>query len=176
MESTLVIGQSRLAVMVGLSLLVPSVHDALAAPVCASAGNLGDHWTFFGGTAPFGTLTLAQQSNGVLIGGYVEASGGACPAGTQSSILGKMNTDGTFSFTTTLDHPTANCVNFSATGTVSGTSCSTATLNWVNTTGSSASAVLQHACYNPTGETLPQFLNWGPPATPQEPAQATIAV
>ena len=154
--------QSRL-VVAGLSLLAPSVQDALAQSqpplVCASVGNAGGTW--LPSSSTLGTYTITQQTNSVLNGSFVPPLVGNCAAGTPFSISGNMNTaNGGFSISGSPDHPVSGCLSFVTTGTVSEPYCDIATVNWTNSDGTTGEGVMSHQCYYPSGESAPQFSGW----------------
>jgi hypothetical protein len=143
-----------------LSLLGLNITDALAQS-CASVGNMNDSWLVTSQTVPFGTLTINQQIDGTLIGGFVDAVAGGTPcSGEKNSISGHMGVNGHFSFTYTQDTPLAGCYNGEMGGNVSGGGCDTATIAWENQSGASGTATLFHSPYRPTGESAPTFLGW----------------
>lgn len=151
--------------MAGLTLLLPSIHDALAnSPACASA------------TAAWqdnaGNWGLSQDSKGFITGQFTVLSAQQCPINETYKLSGAYQGNGKFTVNGTYNGSNPGCAaSFSYSGTISGPGCAAAGMSWSNSAGLSGTSNWTSKCQIPTGESAISFTGW---STSQN--QATEAI
>jgi len=161
------------AVIVGVGVLMPSIHDAMAqaAPACTSVATspfLGPatNWQWHlgaGVNTPGGsTAQLQQDASGNITGTYfLNSESGAACVGLQYSVSGTYQGNGNFVLNMTNPVPPAGCAaEIVFQGTLSAPGCDQAPISFTNNIGQSGSTTISHGCYIP-GETKPSLLQWG---------------
>jgi hypothetical protein len=140
----------------GFSLLIPTVHDAIANnPPCAS---MDGTWT-----SPEGKYTLNQDPDGKIKGQFV-STGPTCPSGETYEVHQTSASTGNGQFviaaTDLGNNPKCNS-GFVAEPTISGPGCTTAAVSFTTSSGGSGKETWNYSgCRVPDKETTPQFLNW----------------
>lgn len=148
-----------IAVSLGVLMLGPGVADVLATPpACATieASNWHDDT---------GTWGLHQDSNGNIEGLLVSDASSTCPGG-EYSVTGDYTGDGQFSLTAEWAigiRPQGCAKTINQSGSIHQPGCNTASGTWTNSGGLNGQFEMSYGCRVPTGETAPQFQNWGSP-------------
>jgi hypothetical protein len=156
---------NAIALFTGLSLFVTYMDHAMAQACASLASNhtgtytvgAGDIWDW----TTTGALYLNQNSSGGITGymnAYVSSS---CPSGAVYNINGALN-NGQFSFTAAYTGSDSGCAPIiSASGTLTGPGCATASGSWTNDRGlGPLPLAMTQACQYPTGETPSVFTGW----------------
>jgi len=129
---------------------------------CESMATISpDFWTDTDSLEYSISQTAQQQAFGGTAVSSVANYG--CPANESWSIAGSL-ISGNFTYVATYLGSNQSCNSFTAVGTISGTGCLEADGTATNAaTNQTFPISLNHACYIPTGESVPSFLQWGDP-------------
>jgi hypothetical protein len=150
----------RLAVVASFGLLLPNIHEAIAAACATIATSTNPSFPWVDSD---GEWTLQQSSGGAITGQLKIGPGLACPQNKIYNITGQFSSsNGTFTLTGTETGPNhiACADSFTRVGSVSQPGCHNASGTFTNSGGASGNFTSSHTCYVPS-ETTPEFLNWG---------------
>ena len=149
----------------GITLLLPSIHDAIAnSPACASANGIWNDSA--------GTWQVAQNSSGFITGQFTVASAQQCPSNETYKLSGGYRGNGGFTVTGTYNGSNSGCAaSFVYSGTVTGPGCAAATMTWSNSANLSGTSYWTTKCEIPAGEAGIAFDAW---STSQ--SQDTVAI